>query len=90
MKFRYEIECKIAPHTLEVEEFRKNQANEDKESPSNLRWRKIDVADRAPDVLVSSRKILPIPTAGVVQHNDSDQCDQCEPDDIAPGPRANN
>ena len=89
MEFRYEIKRKIAPHTLEVEEFRENQANEDEKSPSNLRRRKIDMADRAPDVLVSSWKILPVPTARVVQHNDSDQWDQCEPDDIAPGPRAN-
>jgi hypothetical protein len=70
-------------------EFRENQAIEDEESPSNLGRRKIDVADRAPDVRVSSWKILPVPTARVVQHNDADQRDQCEPDDIAPGPRAN-
>jgi len=89
MEFRYKIERKIASHALKIEELRENQADEDKEGPSNLRRRKMRVADRAPDMLVSSRQVLLIPTARVVQDNDSNQCDQREPDDIALCPCAN-
>ena len=47
------------------------------------------MADRAPDVLAISWKILLVPTTRVIEDHDPDQRDQCEPDDIAPGPCAN-